>query len=421
MEVARLNYGSSVVSDAESDVGFFVKSTLAGPNSSSVLSFRIPADAERFTDLNSVMLRIELRVLKASGENLDDTDDVFLDFNGIHSLFSSCDVRLNKEIVSSMTSYPYSAALCRFLGSATEVRRMVWESLDGTYSSSFFGKSDIGMGEDDPDMGPTCDMLSSQIKQVAKSKSLTLYGRVYSDFFTSCRQYLPPGVEIGVDLRRAVDNFSLCTPHKDKSYRIAVDNASLYLRRLTLRPSVVPRVLDSLKSGATLLFNRLDTRIMSVPVGMTVVRWLDCLNGAALPNRIYVGFVSQRSLYGSLTQLSTYFENLGISSFNVKLNGRDLLVEPCTTKFVKDEKDSTNPATSDARNGYLSVMDVLNLVEDQSGPVRLSYSTYLLGTTFFALELGKCGEKSGSSGAIDLEVCTLPTIPTYLHEVDCFR
>ncbi len=405
MEVARLNYSKAEVVDAESEVGFVVKQSLnPGLNDSGVLSFRIPADAERFTDLNSVSLRVQLRVLKANGDNLDKVDKVFLDFGGIHSLFSCCDVRLNDDVVSSMTSYPYSAAICRFLGSATAIRRQVWEGLDGTYSISSFGKSDIGMAADDPEFEPTCDALDSQISQVASSKSLTLRGRVYSDFLTSCRQYLPPGVVVGVDLRRAPDHFSLCSPLKDKAYKIVVDSASLYLRRLSLRPSILPRVLASAASGAHLIYNKLDARIMSIPKGMKVWRWLDALNGGPLPNRLYLVFVAQKSLYGNLTQLSTYFENLNISSFNVKLNGRDLMVEPCTTKFVKDDKGGTSTTLSDGRSGFLSVMDVLDLVTDQTVPVRLSYSTYMLGVTLFALELGKCGEKSGSAGSIDLEV-----------------
>ena len=163
-----------------------------------------------------------------------------------------------------------------------------------------------------------------------------------------------------------------------------------------------------------MVYNRLETRIMTISKSLGVWRWLDCLNSAPLPNRIYVGFIAQTALYGNVNQISTYYENLNLASFNVKLNGRDLMVEPYKTRFVKDEQTGELVMNlSDGRSGYLGIVEILDLVRDPTAPMRLMYSTYMCGMTVFGLELGKCGEKSGTNGALDLEVRLPNDLTTY--------
>jgi hypothetical protein len=151
---------------------------------------------------------------------------------------------------------------------------------------------------------------------------------------------------------------------------------------------------------------------MGIPANSTVFNWQNVLNNAPLPNRIYVAFIFQSVLYGNLNHVSTYFEDMRMQSFNVKLNGRDLLVEPIRTNFIHKSATAAEPnlgykldtTKSDARHAYLSLLKVLNQVSDQSSPLRLKYSEYLNGNFFYAVELGKSGEKTGSSGSLDLEV-----------------
>ena len=199
--VDKLAYSQRDIQDAETEVGFVIKQTLdKGINDSGVLSFRVAGDDERFTDLNTLVLSVDLRVLTRTGDDLDPKANVFLDSGGIYSLFSSCDVRFNGQVVSNMPCYPYTAALCRYLGMSTDLRKGVWQELDGTWSDTVFGKANIEMADD---MG----QFDYQRSQVAGSRTLTLTGRIYSDLLMSCRQYLPPNTVLGIDLRRAPDAF----------------------------------------------------------------------------------------------------------------------------------------------------------------------------------------------------------------------
>ena len=141
-------------------------------------------------------------------------------------------------------------------------------------------------------------------------------------------------------------------------------------------------------------------------MGSSVFRWLNCLNNAPLPNRVYVAFVAQESVYGRLTRTSSFFECLNMRSLNFKLNGRDLLVEPIRTSFSRDPANGNiQPGQSDARDGYLSLIEVWNQIADKTMPARFSYANYFRGFLVYALEMSKCGEKTGGvGGSLDVEV-----------------
>ena len=466
--VERVTYGRDRVEDFESELGNMVKVTLdqgLNEGEGGLLNFRLPADPIRFTDLNSIYMKVALRITGKNKRELKpppkptlglgtarvvrdaedseeeveipktgagnggegkkkkrakakarvkrsepspedvDADLVFLDSGGIHSLFSSCEVKINDTSVSMSNAYPYSAALSRFLGCSEESRSGVWDTLDGSWSP-VEGKSSI--------VGGRISKYALPMDTVAGSRQATFVGRVFSDLLMSSRQYLPPGHSLGIELRRARSDFALCCLQEgdDHDYSIVIDSMSLYFPRLHLRPSIVSQI--SGLASPSLIFNRLETRMMSIPQGTRVWRWLDCLNGATLPNRIYVSFVSQRSLYGHFGQNSSYFETLNMSSLNAKLNGWDLLVEPIRTRYRKYPDGSIQSAQNetDAREGYLSILEILGLVSDQTSPLRLSYHTYINGASIYGVELGKVGQKSGTAaGPLDLEVHHFPTPP----------
>ena len=400
--VERLNYGIERVEDSESEVSLVIKQTVdQGINDNGVLSFRFPPDPVRFTELNSAYIKVQLKVESKTGQpkTLKEEDTVFLDQAGINSLFSSCDVRIDGKLVSSMTAYPYTSRLATLLGSSGGMREVVWRDLSGTWASSW---TDSDLSKVPADMA---NLWYTPIQLLKGSKSVSLYSRIYSDILTSCRQYLPPGANLSIDFKRSPDNFALCKINREGGpYRVVIESASVYLKRIRFNPSITSTVESRIKSGANLTFNRLDTRIMSIPKNNKVWRWLDCLNGEALPNRLYVGFVDQNSLYGDICHMSTYFECLNLASLNIKLNGRDLLVDPIKVKYGRGATGQVEPNLSDAQEGYLSLVSVMDQISNQMAPSRVSYVDYTGGATIYAFELGKCGEKSGETGLLDLEL-----------------
>ena len=325
--VSRLQYDKVGMMDAESDVSHTLKQTISqGLNDGGILRFRIPADAERFTDLNTILLSLNVSLVNAdeTEPNFEEAK-VLLDPQGMHSLFSSVEIRFNDKVVSTMTAYPFTTALSRYLGCSYEIRLGSWDELDGTWEckelKSNLSGQELGLEQ------------QAQIKHIKPNSRLI--GRIYSDVLMSSRQYLPPGVTLGINLRRAADHFSLLGPNADDKYKIKIENASVYIKRLKLRPDVANKAISSLRQGHGMTFNRLECRMMTIPSGSSAFTWLNCLSNATLPNRLYVAFVSPSAYYGNITHIGSYFEAGNLKSMNLRLNGRDLLVEPLTVSFTK--------------------------------------------------------------------------------------
>ena len=422
LNMDRLSYGKPSIADVQGDdLSHTVKLTISqGLNDGGVLCFRLPSDPERFTDLNGTLLQLEMSLVNTDGSIIRDKDEVFqvptrkknkdgeevqtmvqierkqdlvcLDAGGMHSLFKSCDVYFNDTHVSNMSMYPYTSALSRYLGS-TEGNRAQWSHFDETF--------DYQIGD------PSLTLLDNPVwlppKRTAQRERIVLTGRIFADVLTSTRQFLPPGVSLGIDLRRAPDAFSLISTDNTKSYRAHINWASLYVKRIKIETPLLPALRDSFQNGCHLTYNRLESYAMSIPRGSKVFRWVNCLNNAPLPNRLYLAFVTQSCLRGTQTEASTYFVNLKLESLNWQLNGKDLFVEPMRLKI---EKSLTGTVTqkSDLRQSYLALLDVFNEIEDQLSPNRLSYELFVRGVTVFVAELSKCGEKRGSIGPLDLEV-----------------
>ena len=380
------------------DQSFVVKATQSqGLNDGGVISFRIPADPERFTDLNTILLRLEVSVQKPDGGTPGDDDDpVTIDAEGMHALFHSVTVRFNERAVTEMNAYPYTAKLCRMLGMSEGLREGVFDTLDASRSPSY--KSSTIKDTAGNRLAATATMHRILNKDI-------LIGRVYADVLTSARQYLPPGIALGIDLRRAPDQFTLQSPAAGAKYRLVVSNASLYVKRHRLEPSLTPGITSQVASGGFLGYNRLETRLISIPKETKVFNWLNCLgSGAQLPNRLYITFIAQKSFYGTINQASTWFEHMHLHRLSVKVGGRDILVEPMTSTFITDANGELNTTKSSALDGFLSVAEVVDAIRDQTAPLRLNYANYLLGNVVYAIEFGKCGERTGAfSGAVDIE------------------
>ena len=397
--IGKLGYAQDKVANVESDIGYLVKHTLDtgindGADTTAILNFKIPADHEHYTDLNSIYMKISLQLMRANGDAIGNDDEVFLDPLGIQSLFSSCDVTFNDEIVSSMTRYPFTSKLLRYFGSSFDVRENVWDSMDGSWSQPM-NTSAIAYSVA---AGMT---FTQQRNPFAQSAIVTLYGRVNADVFTSARQFLPPGISIGVELRRGRSHFSLISSKTtNRNYFAKMVTASVYARRYSIKAA--PKLPDN----PHLIFNRLETKIQSIPKDTTVWSWRDCLNGAALPNRIYLGFVTQQSLHGHLNHVGTYFEPLNLNSLNLKVDGKDVLVEPVRVEFGRSTDNSqTNINDSKDKEGFLTIMETLGLVSNQNQALRLKYLEWQKGMTVYAIELGKCGEMESTTGkSLDIDL-----------------
>lgn len=403
MDVNRLHYSDLSILDAEEDVADTIKVSLdREPDEHSVLAFRFPADAERFTDLSSAMLEVETKIVRKDGKAWEDNKDFcFLEPGGVQSLWSSCEVHFNGSCVSNMSLYPYTTALVRYLGLAKSSREAIFDVFGGSWAPGT-KKADITNPK------PSITDFLLQNKLFAGGK-ITLSGPIYSDILQTSRQLLPSGFSIDIILRRASEDFSMASPIRNTTnYRLEIVNASVSLKRLRLRPGLKSSLGRALSlNRACMVYNRLSNRVSVVPKGIVTWRWNDVLASGPIPNRIYLGFVAQKSFYGDINHLATFFDNHGASSYNIRLNGRELLSDPIQAKIEKAHGKTL--ASSDAKQVYKSLLEIMGFMGGQKlqqEPLRLTYHDVISNGIFIvAFELGKSGRKPGSSGAVlDIEV-----------------
>lgn len=402
-QINPLKYFKGEVKDPAPRLSNIVELTLnEGLNDGSVAHICIqpmPFDfinLHSFTYQTAFQLRHLDNTLPEPGELIN--KKVCLDPEGMHAAFASTEVRFNDKSVSTMTNYPPAVALIRSLGMSQDVREKAWNVLEGSYPIPDVLKSNL---ETRVLNNPG---LEYQIGLLTNPDGMTLTGRIWCDVFTSARQLLPPGVKLDLFLRRALDTATLCSndPEIGKKYKLYLKTLKIRFETIPLSEEEARKAKEAAAQGGGITFVKLSERTHTVSANSHVYSWLNALDGAPLPNRIYVTFINTKSLAGSITHMGTYFEHANLERLQFRLNGRDVLARPIRCKFVTKSDGSLDLGLSDCREGYMSILNVLEQVEDPTLPLRLSYKEFMQGRIAFALEFGRCGYKSGARGSLDV-------------------
>ena len=395
MAVNRLAYHlDSVARECESH-SFIRESLDRNINESGTLHFQVPADSEAFTDTTEMYLKVELRVLKGDGQPLGEEDKVFVVPGAIQSLFSACTVSVNNVQLPPVTDYSYVATLAAYLGTSKLNRTELWGSLSG-WKSPLVTESLVDT--------TAMQFFYNEIGAAADSKLMMLYGRITSDFLMSLAQYLPPNMKLDIVLTRSRDAFALATDTPG-DYKIHLESASLFTKRVHLSGQALAAFQRTASSGLSLNYNRITTTVQPVPEKTLVYRYNNVFASGALPNLIYVCIVKQRSYYGSLGQLSNYFETANVRQVRMLLNSADILPEPLRCDYVYREGSGLDMGRSNAMTPYMSLCSVLGNLGKPRRPLTLSYSDFLSGGTIYCCRLSSCGlPNQTNQGLIDIEV-----------------
>ena len=406
MAVNKLRYNFSESEDSTAVEGceqsFYVSQSLdRGVNASGVLNFSFPADPDCFTDTGATYMAIKLRVLRADGTHLDSTDKVLLGSPGMATLFKSCVVSLNGTALPPSNLYPYSARLVQLLGTPSRAQNGFWANME-------MAGNDFGI---DLLTQHSADYLLVQMAEVAGSKEVILYGRLFSDFMLTCAQLLPPGMKVDVSLTRSADSFTLCAPPPAEGspatdYKVELESVTMYLKRMELGPKTLALTKESLLGGGKLRYNRLSADVQQIPSGSLVYRWNNIYNGGPLPHTVYVLLVKQVAFYGNLRALPVYLGSGHLRSFRLLNNGRDVLPEPYVfnLRYTSADMDTPDIRTSDAKAAIFGLGRVLGLANASSTPVVLDSQMFLAGSCILAAKLNTCGGRRVQPGSLDLEL-----------------
>ena len=189
----------------------------------STIMFTIPP-TDDFINLQESYMVVKLKVLKANGTALVETDKVALSNNVVESLFKAVLVYLNGVKVTHSNVYQTieNYFVTRF-GSAKDVTKIHIQALQGL-TGKVAGKHD---SKNDDATGWT--ILKAWTVQ---SKEATFVGQIPSDFFCSCSQFLPPLQDLKVEFKLHDPEFVLTASGTKFKYQLT--SFELFTRQVSV-------------------------------------------------------------------------------------------------------------------------------------------------------------------------------------------
>ncbi len=328
------------------------------------IEFNILGSGEEYMDLGNTALYLRAKIVKSDGSDLTADDQVGPSNLFLHSLFSQVDVALNETLVSPSTNtYPYRAYLETLLSYGDEAKT-------SQLTSELWVKDEPGKLDDATNTG-----LVERRSYTDTSKVVELFGRLHSDIFMQDR-YLPNGVNVKIRLVRSKDAFALLCFDDNPTYRVKIEDAKLYVRKVKLAPSVHLGLIKALEKG-TLKYpiRRVECKILSVPSrSMTFNK--DSVISGQLPKRVVIGLVDNDAYNGIYGKNPYNFKHNKLNFLAVYLDGQQIPAKPLQPNFEEDMYIRS----------YLTLYQGTGMYGDDAGNT-ISRKEYKHGYTLYAFNL----------------------------------
>lgn len=295
---------------------------LSALHQNSQIEFLSLSHANTYRDLNSVYLRLRVRLMKDALLSTPHTDGkVSVVNNIIHSLFRQVTVYLNNKIVYQGDNYHYRAYMENLYNFSPETATIHLESSGWEIDSG-----DFNAVKDDDNPG-----FAARAKQFAKSVEVELCSKLHCDLFNQ-PVYLLNGVDLRVILSLEKPQFYMMAPDDDKS-SIEILDATLFIDHMTIAPEILlahETVLQEM--NAVYNYNHVEVKSFTVGPGSQTMT-IDNVCIGKLPKMLICSFVDNQAYSGKRTKNPFNFENFNISQFHLIVNGRQIPTQSLTFDY----------------------------------------------------------------------------------------
>ena len=293
------------------------------------IEFNIAGTGEEYVDLSQTMLHVLAKVVNPEGSNLADDAQVGPVNLFLPSLFSQIDVKLNETLVSQPSN---TNAYRAYLDVLTNYGH---EAMSSQITQQLFYKDTAGkmdVGNPFATGGEANIGLKKRQTFISESKSVSLLGPLYGDIFFQERLLLP-GVDVKIKLNRNKDAFCLLSSQAATKYKVVIQKAALYVRRVKVNPSVMLSHAKAIESSpAKYPINKVDVRSFTIPAGNMSVN-KDNLFLGQIPNRIIIGFVDNDAYNGSYVKNPFHFKHFDLNYISITVDGEPLPMRPLRPSF----------------------------------------------------------------------------------------
>lgn len=338
------------------------------------IEFYIAGNGEHYLDLSHTILQLQVKVLRQDGSNLDASDHVAPINYLLNTLFSECSIFLNDKQIASQANYGYRAFFESLLFSSKS-------SQETMYGASLFFKDKAGYHDNltssagNPPVVTTSSNTGyvSRYEACKNSKLMDLIGPLHFDLATQPK-LLINGVNIRIKLERNKDIFSLMS--SNDSYKILIQSANLYVRKVTVAPSIMIGHEKALEKGVIKMpIRRIDVKTFSLSTGLQSSTIANAIIGQ-LPTRIILGFVSNLAYNGNSKLNPFKFSHYNLNYLTILNDGLMIPSKPFQPNFDNDLYARC----------YLSLFTDLNRYHNYQN-VPISYKEYKEGYTLYVVDL----------------------------------
>ena len=323
------------------------------------IEFNVTAADEDYTDVGRTFLYLQATIRKdtAAQKNqaIADADKVAPSNLWLHTLFSQVDVKLNGTLITpSVNTYPYRAYLETLLSYGKEAKDGQL-AMQGWYQdrAGKFDDTTVAEGDDgNPGFKERHKLISKQEGPVE------LLGRLHCDLFQQDR-YLPNGVEMNVKLTRSSDLYNIIGQViAGTTYRVHIETAVLYVRRVKVNPSISVEHNKRLDTGTNAKYplRRAVVNTFTIPTG-TLSKVQDNVIQGQLPRRVVLGMVKNSAYNGSLKQNPFEFEHFNMNYLALYVEGEPVPAQPYKPNFDANQY----------LRSYLSLYEASGMWNDDRG------------------------------------------------------
>lgn len=290
------------------------------------IEFNIAASPDLYLDMGRSKLYLKVKIIKATGANIAEADQVVPVNLLLHSLFQQVDVKLKDCLVSSsLNTYPYKAYLETLLAFGSDAKSSHKE-MEGYYPDQAGGMEKVKTDDDVTNEG-----YSSRRGLIESSKTLELMGRLHVDAFHQDR-FLLPGVDLSLKLIRSPDNFHLM--YGEGAYKVRVVEACFVTRRVKINPSIALEHAKTLQTGEFLKYPFRRGVVTTAVIGQGSVSFhKDNLVTGQLPRRIVLGLVRNDAFNGVCNRNPYNFDHFDLNYLSLSVGGQNFPAQPLTPLY----------------------------------------------------------------------------------------
>lgn len=332
------------------------------------IQFSIPSFQDKYIDLNSIYLKLQLQLTKEDGSAYSSTDaekQAFIINNILHSIFKGLSIELNGQNVSNTQYYHYKSYLEDLLN-FQKSRADSMMQIQGFYLDS----------------GGHMDAVTSnsgakaRFDKTKNSKTIELYGKIHADVF-NMQKMLINDVDLKLNFELEKKEFYLMhVEAADPKAELKISEAQVFVRYLTISPTMLLAHHQLLQTrNISYDFKRTVMKNFLIPSGVNNYNVENMFSGA-LPTNMMIMLIENDAFYGSKTKNPFDFVHNNISHLQLNINGNNVPNYPLTL----------NPNSGLVARAYHDLHVGLNLANKDHG-LMFNEHGFRNGYSIFSFDL----------------------------------